>query len=111
MSGNDFSRLCHECEEALLTHVRKCAVPVATLIEERHRPRFGGIGLENATRSALLSRSAELSEQALRAGGDGAMKTSRSRRSGLRMFVADIPMPKGLSLMSRNVSSIVKRRP
>ena len=111
MIDNDFSKLCHEGDETLLTHVRKCAVPVTTLIEERHRPRFDGIRLENAIEPARLSGSAELCEQALRHRGDAEMKSSRSRRSGLRMFVADIPMPKWLSLMSRNVSSIVKRRP
>ena len=38
------------------------------------------------------------------------MKSSLSRRSALRMFVADKPLPMCLSLISRNVSSIVKRR-
>ncbi len=40
-----------------------------------------------------------------------AMKIKRSRRASSRMCVDDKPMPKSPFLVSRNVSSIVKRLP
>ena len=62
----EFTEGLHERQEPLLAHVRDHAVPAASLIEERHRARLHGVGLERSIQAARFARRPEKGEQRVR---------------------------------------------
>ena len=84
LTGEQLSEARHEWPESLVTHVGNSAVPIGTLVEERHRPVLHRIRLQSPVETAGFACSAEEREQRLSDSGDEEQAVATLRRADVR---------------------------